>query len=116
MTNPKTPQELNEAVAEKLGLTLFPPDESYPPWICRVKEYEDWNGHYANNFSPATDPAAALWALERFCNDNECIGAFVRFDRQSWTCSIVNADNKTTGRGMGTFCEAICLAIVGASG
>ena len=62
MAEPRTPQELNEGVASKLGLT--PTLEVLKPEVY-VKEW--YNGVIL--FNPATKDADAWWALPRFCDE-----------------------------------------------
>ena len=99
--DPKTPQQLNEAVAEKLGLDYktIPDSDS-----ILAKEYLE---HSSLAFAPATDPAAALWALER-------LGKKVFLDyspvRKRWSFVVAHGEDY-----YGTFCKVICEAIVGAS-
>lgn len=99
-----TNQELNEAVAKALGLTF---QRRYDDELFIVCE-EYGNGHAI--FNPATDETAAVWALERMPGAalamaaREVLGAF---SKGRWMCAI----GKTHANG--SFCEAICQAIVG---
>ncbi len=97
-----TNNETNEAVAKRLGLAL----------VLYASYYEWHDGK--KYFEPATDPAAALWALERY---GRCT-KIIRFEPShvcegSWTCSVHPA--KPSGQG-GTLCQAICAAILEAGG
>ncbi len=102
-----TDKQLNEAVAKKLGLTIA----HIAPTYLLVNEWADFHFKHPEttipSFRPATDPAAAIWALERW--DKE---AFVYYsaERKHWMC-VANYGKDHVG----TFCGAICKAIVEAA-
>ena len=108
MSKVRTQAEWNKDVAAVLGLT---PVDGYP---LRYVEYR--NGE--TEFCPATDTAAALWALERWCKVRDrgkvetlhSAGNLTLFTDSTWCCFL--AFDKV---GHGTFCEAIREAIVGAA-
>lgn len=90
-----TPQETNEAVAKALGFLIHTDYNGI--WI---EEYPPCPGE---DFSPATDPAAALWSLERLGK------GYVLTKDVLYKLSFVD------GSGSGcavNFPEAICLAII----
>lgn len=101
-----TDQELNEGVAKALGLR-----HEVSPYGVVWLDHSEQSGP---EFSPATDPAAAVWALERYCKDQRvagvvrCLGML-----DQWTCCIGEEPEniplyKTAER-------AICLAILEAA-
>lgn len=109
MAEPKTPHELNEAVAKKLGLAKCLDDRGHV-WVDEYFQRDKL-------FDPATDPAAALWALERYCDERKLDPALEKYEGH-WECQLwhdVAGGSKVLNRGEGTFCEAICRAIVKAA-
>ena len=113
----KTPQELNEGVAKMLGLKILP--SGCPPTGCWVNEYKTSNNfQYEHEFNPATDPAAALWALTRFC-DEKGWGYLIEREPGSKQISIEFSRGDQGfffGRQDGfALPELICRAIVGAA-
>ena len=96
-----TDQELNDAIVKILGMEK----------LSLHTFYQDGG---ARSFSPATDPAAAVWALERWrVRQNEPVdtlhssGNLDLLSDGTWTCHL-----GLTDVGRGTFCQAICRAIV----
>lgn len=104
-----TDQQLNEAVAKKLGL-------DFRALTDNGAFYFDYL--YGNRqFSPATDPAAALWALERLCT-LKMWGYSINKDAEDKQVSVEFSkedEDFCFGRQWGdTLHEAIYRAIVGA--
>lgn len=105
MSEPKTPQQWNEAVARKLGLGF---DYGHNGTILTT-DYERGQ----RTFSPATDPAAALWALERWCDEHGCVAHLIRSSvSKNWSCRF---HGESPHKAYATIQEAIYKAIVGAA-
>lgn len=108
MTEPKTPQEWNEAVAKALGLDVIKSGRNAGLIYWRGKNHEA--------FKPWTDPAAALWVMERFCKERKRAAALRLSgdDHPEWSCTL------GWGEGWNFFYalmpEAICRMIVEATG
>ena len=129
MPEPKTPQQLNEAVAKKLGLDFHIDEWGYvlvldrqadtkehpPPHPLGEMEYICETKCYGVKFEPATDHAAALWALDRWCKGKGKAVALRRSNDKKplWSCTF------GWGEPWNSFypnlCEAISEAIVGAA-
>lgn len=96
-----TALETDEAVAGKLG--------PYGYGERDIITTPGWTGA----FRPATDPVAALWALERYCKEHG-LAAALRLSKDAeplWSCTL------GWGEAWNSFyCskeEAICAAILG---
>lgn len=61
--------QLCESVAKLLGLVY---EKSGPNVLC-----SEW-GQYHSPFSPATDIAAAIWAINKYCDSNGLAWAMFR--------------------------------------
>lgn len=107
-----TNQETNEAVASKLGLTMLP--SGNPPCGCWVNEYKSLDScQYEHEFHPATDPAAAEWALGQSLPEDTWVHIewYVRRERGKFVYRLT-INGETTEKD--TFCGCICAAILGA--
>lgn len=111
MTEPTTPAEWNECMAKMLGLTIHGCDmegvllNEYPP--TRTTE----RPHKCTNFW--TDSAAAMWLLERFCEERGLDPVLEKY-QGVWECALwhdVDGGSKILCKGEGAFPEAICWAI-----
>jgi len=99
-------QETNAEVAKRLGLTAV---KGYP-----LKYIEYRNGE--TEFSPATDPAAAVWAWKRYCMQQRVCGVlrFLGAVSEKWTCWIGPEPEQIPV--YDDECQAICAAIREAGG
>ena len=107
MSDPKTPQQLNEAVAKRLGFASLKDAEC--AWY-------DYNGTGITGLDFTDDPAAAVWALDKYCKirdrgkvDTLHSAANLDLLNDGTWCCFLDFDNS----GHGTFCEAISRAIAG---
>ena len=100
MPEPKTTEEWNDAILNALDLecTCHIDGTECPHYDAIDKDF--W-----------TDPAAALWALERWREQNPLAHVMLTDETEGrWVCFLGVVEH-----GCGTFCEAICEAIVGAA-
>lgn len=106
-------KSVNEQVAAACGFETYEGAQG----LFRVETDED-SENFDNGviFEPATDKAAALKALEAYCDKHDCCGC-------SWTRFPATPPNPVThwisidGRddiGGDSFCTAICRAILAA--
>ena len=96
-------RQLNKAVAETLGLDII------KTGINAGLVY--WRGQNHEEFKPATKPAEALWAMERYCDENGCVAHLIRSAiTKEWTCCF---HGESPHKAYKTQQEAICRAIVG---
>ena len=102
------PDDANERIAEACGFTIY--DKSGRK--VSVDEY----GDSCNRFDPATDPAAALFALEAYAKKNSLAYAIHGGVNQSFNVGFYGRSLPTTVREFyvtsDSLCQAICRAIL----
>lgn len=102
-----TPQETNAAVSEALGLFLFKFDHL---GYGHLREFKQG----IPVFDPATDPAAAEWALGQSLPEDTWVHIEWYSRRKGGEVVYrLTIDGKTTE---GTFCEVVCEMILAAAG
>lgn len=99
-----TNQQLNTKVAEALGLVFEVRGSKVIIWPRADDPKED------SIFDPATGKVAAVWAIEWWRRGTNHTVALLLQPDDSWACAL-----DTFSAAEGTFCRAICLAIVKAA-